>query len=51
MLVSQKSEAESAAELTARDIEDLKRSNSGFEKENMSLVKERTINQEQIEML
>ena len=51
VLISQKSEADSALELKSRDIEDLKRSNGGFEKENMNLVSERSINLEQIELL
>ena len=51
VLADQKSEAESTAELKSRDIEDLKRSNNGFEKENSTLVRERAHNFEQINEL
>jgi len=40
-LTEEKAEVESLVNSLQQDIEDLKRSNAGFEKENISLVRER----------
>lgn len=50
-LLEEKCEALSNVDSLKDDIEDLKRSNSGFETENISLVKERNVNMQTIQDL
>ena len=50
-LKTQQAEAISTQSCLQSDIDDLKRSNSGFEKENLSLVKDREILYESIKEL